>query len=236
MNTVKKLFGEDCHVERPQNNTDCIEYIFRTDKRKFNMFECGTRPMNNGVHSMADMLQNCATIDDVKTLYPDTYIRFHKGIEKVYENKNQQNRFFKKINVTWIAGSTGTGKTRTAFELGAQSVIYNNGFYSDWGSCKTICIEELRGEIPYAELLKLCDSYHNYYYVNIKGGQKRIDLDHIIITSPLTPWECYPKQMQKIDSILQLIRRITTIEFRYPDQPDRAHNAKVQWDWLIKKI
>ena len=91
---------------------------------------------------------------------------------------------------------------------------YNNGFFSDWMDNRIICIEELRGEIPYNELLKLLDGYHNYYSVNIKGGTKLVDLDKIYITSPLHPRECYRRQNEKSDSINQLLRRITEIKLK----------------------
>lgn len=207
---VKELFGNDCHCETPINNTAAINYVLNDKSRKHNFHEYGKRPMNSGCYSMTEILDECDSISDVMDKYPDTFIKYHKGIEEIYKNKIKEIRYSKPF-VAWLYGSTGKGKTKYAVYLKCCNVVYNNGFYSDWGTNKNISIEELRGEIPYKELLKLLDGYHNYYQVNIKGGQKLIDLDNIIITSPYPPEEVYRRQVDKNDSIDQLLRRITVI-------------------------
>lgn len=207
---VKKLFGHDCHVESPSKNSHCIEYVLDKSKRKTNNVEFGKRPMNNGIHNMEEILE-CNSVTEVIEKYPDTYVKFRRGIDDVINNKISKNRYYKPPEVIWLYGGTGTGKTRIAFEDGATNVTYVNGFFSDWGDARIICVEELRGEIPYKELLKLLDGYHNYYFVNIKGGQKYIDLDKIYITSPKPPNEVY-YNIDINDSIDQLLRRITTIK------------------------
>lgn len=217
MKAVKKLFGETAHCEIPHKNSECIKYVLNTEKRKFNFQEFGSKPMDNGVHSMEAVLE-CNSVTEVMETMPDTYVKFRKGIVDIIQNKKSKNRYYKQPKVVWTYGPTGTGKTREAFEAGAVNVTYNNGFFSDWRDARIICIEEMRGEIPYKELLKLLDGYHNYYFANIKGGEKLIDLDAIYITSPLHPQACYPKQCQKADSINQLLRRITELKSTYPNQ------------------
>lgn len=223
MKAVKKLFGNEAHCKKPRKNSDCIGYVLRSEgTRKHDFQEFGDKPMDNGVHKMEDVLE-CNTVTEVMERMPDVYVRFRNGIKDLMENKKSKQRYFKPIKVIWIYGPSGTGKTREAFEAGAVNVTYNNGFYSDWGDARVICIEELRGEIPYNELLKLLDSYHNYYHVNIKGGQKLIDLDAVYITSPLHPSACYPRQVQKADSIQQLLRRITELKTTYHTIEDDYH-------------
>lgn len=208
MNCIKRLFGNECHLEKPHKNSECIAYVLDNTKRKHDFNEVGTRPMDNGVHKMEEILQ-CDSVSEVMEQYPDTYIRYRKGIIDLMEHKKAKQRYFKQPEVIYICGSTGKGKTRRAFEDGAVNVTYENGFFSDWGDARCICIEEFRGQIPYAEMLKLLDGYHNYYFVNIKGGQKYIDLDKIYITSPYCIEDCYPRQCQKVDSIEQIKRRVT---------------------------
>lgn len=210
MTGVKKLFGNDCHVEIPHRNSDCIKYVLNTEKRKHDFQEFGTKPMDNGVHRMEEVLQ-CNSVQEVMETMPDTYVKYRRGITDLIEHKKSKNRYYKPPEVIWIYGPTGTNKTRTAFEGGAVNVIYNNGFFSDWGDARIICIEELRGQIPYSTLLQLLDGYHNYYSVNIKGGQKYVDLDKIYITAPKSPEETYYNQCTHTDSIDQLMRRITTV-------------------------
>lgn len=140
--------------------------------------------------------------------------RYFRDIKSEQINERaRERRCFKPIEFYWFHGPTGTGKSRAAFEEGAYPVIYNNGFFSDWGENRILVIEETRGEIPYAKLLQLADGYHGYYAFNIKGGQRILDIDKLIVTSPLRPEECYPRQCQKRDSIQQLMRRVTKLVF-----------------------
>lgn len=210
MKAVKKLFGANCHLEKPHRNSDSIKYVLNTEKRKYAFQEFGVKPMDNGIHRMEEVLE-CKDVTEVMELMPDTYVKFRKGIIDLMEHKKSKERYFKPPEVIWICGRTGRGKTRKAFEDGAVNVEYSNGFFDDWGDAKVICIEELRGEIPYRTLLKLLDGYHNYYRINIKGGFKFVDLDRIYITSPSMPEDIYRVQCTKEDGIEQLMRRITQI-------------------------
>ena len=161
---------------------------------------------------------------DIEELKASLSFHYFSAVQKLEASKKKDPEF-KPVKVTWIYGPTGTGKTRVAMERGAKCVKYRNGFWNDWGDARIVCIEELRGEVPYAELLEFIDSYHNYYTVNIKGGWKYIDFDEIYITSPLRPEECYPKQAQKQDSISQLLRRIDELICTAPPADLGAQDA-----------
>lgn len=211
LTAVKKLFGNNCHAEQPHRPSECIKYVLNTQKRKHDFQEFGEKPMDNGVHKMEDVLE-CSTVTEVMETMPDTYVKFRRGITDLMQNKQSKNRYFKPPEVIWIYGKTGLGKTREAFEAGAVNVDYNNGFFSDWGDARVICLEEQRGQIPYNILLKLLDGYHNYYSVNIKGGYKFVDLDAIYITGPRSPEETYYNQVSYADGIDQLLRRLTVIK------------------------
>lgn len=218
---VKKLFGNDCHVERYiHSNSDCIKYVkgeIHDDNHiKSNILEHGTMPMDNGKHRIHEIINNYDNITDIMENEPQLYCQYRNGIKDLMENKNRKNRFIKPPIVIWTYGPTGTGKTDEAFNAGARNVDYNNGFFTDWGNDRIISLEEMNGQIPYKTLLKLTDQYHNYYEVNIKNGSKLVDLDVIYITSSKHPIECYPNQCER-DSIKQLLRRITSIKCTDPN-------------------
>lgn len=195
------------HIEIQRGtNSDADKYCRKEGKI---VYEFGKCPNNNGQKNIAEIIESCETIGEIMQKEPETYCQYRNGIRDLMREKQSKNRFFKQPTVIWIYGKTGTGKTRAAFEDGAIPVEYNNGFFSDWGDAKTICIEEFRGGIPYGTLLKLLDGYHNYYQINIKGGQKFVDLDKIYITSPLKPDEII--FTGGADSIDQLLRRITEV-------------------------
>lgn len=212
--SVKKLFGNDCHLKKIFNNSGCIKYvkgeIKDEHKKKSNILEYGTVPMDNGKKRIAEVIEKYDNISDIMQAEPEMYCQYRNGIKDIIADKQRKNRYVKPPKVIWTYGPTGTGKTKRAFEAGARNVDYNNGFFTDWGSDRIISIEEMNGQIPYKILLKITDQYHNYYEVNIKGGSKLVDLDEIYITSSKHPRECYPNQDTR-DSIKQLLRRITEI-------------------------
>lgn len=206
---VKKLTHCDSHIERCfGKNSEAIAYCTKDGEI---ICEKGIKPNDNGIKNIKQIIDESKNISEIMENEPETYCKYRQGLNELMLNKQRKNRKCEPIKFTWIYGSTGKGKTKYAFEKGAVPVEYNNGFFSDWKDAKIICIEELRGEIPYRILLKLSDIYHNYYEINIKGGQKLIDIDELIITSPYPPEEVYKGQVTKEDSINQLLRRITKL-------------------------
>lgn len=222
---IKKLTSEESHIEMVQGTiSQAVDYC----KKDGNItYEFGKQPNDNGHHNIAELVENYNTITEIMEQHPETYCRNRNGLKDLYELKNRKNRLYKPPEVYWIYGRTGTGKTKMAFENNATNVEYNNGFLSDWGDAKIISIEEMRGEIPYKTLLKLTDAYQNYYHVNIKGGQKLVCLDIIYITSPDLPENIYRNQVNHIDSIDQLKRRITKVIHMIPDPSSRGGEEEV---------
>ena len=194
----RKTYG--AHIEKcrgtPQQN---VAYIKKDGNILDEIGECRNW---GGMHLTISELLTLPK-DDVPVQYYNTYVKA--------KSEQRGERYYKPPTVEWHYGPTGSGKTRKAFEDGAENVIFSNGFFSDWGDARIISIEEMRGQIPFDELLRLTDGYHNYYKVNIKGGAKYVDLDKIYITSPKRPEECYPHQREN-DCIDQLLRRISVIE------------------------
>ena len=176
-------------------------------------FEYGDRPAQGARTDLQQALESFQTIEDFMTEEPEMYCKYRNGIKDIYALRERSKpKYFEPVEVIWNYGETGTGKTREAFEdPESVNVDYANGFFSDWGTAKTISLEEMNGTIPYKQLLKLLDGYHNYYQVNIKGGQKLINLKKIYITSSEHPARIYRRQNEKEGSIDQLIRRCTKI-------------------------
>ena len=160
------------------------------------------------------------TIQEAREMDPDnvgnlpvTLYRQVKQLRADWEVEKAKERgpYFQPVQVFWICGPTGTGKTQRVVAAGATTVTYNNGFFSDWGNSKIIAFEEFRGEVPYRLILQLTDSYHGYYTVNIKGSHKVVDIDCIYFTSPFLPEMVYFQQARDHDLIDQFLRRITEI-------------------------
>lgn len=227
-----KTEGADVEVARgtPAQSRDYV-------KKEGNiLFEDGVCPEDSQKKSALTIRQvRDMPKEEILDLRASAY-RYIRDIKSDLLNETiRENKHVKPIDFEWYYGPTGTGKSRTAMETGGTPVIYDHGFFSDWGEAKIIILEEFRGEIPYPKMLQLTDRYHGYYTFNIKGGQRVLDIQKLIVTSPYRPEECYRQQVQKTDSIQQLMRRITRLvhfqssgdatdedprEIRVPEVPD----------------
>lgn len=190
---------KSCHASNLHNINYC--------KKDRDFDEYGTPPNDDGKHNLIEKLGEFSNLEEFMENEPETYCKWRNGVKDLWAIKQASKRFWQPIVVRWIAGPSGSNKTREAFEAGCVPVVYNNGYFSDWGGARKIVFEEFRGQIPYGEILKITDDYHNYYTVNIKGSQKMIDLDEVWFTSPLLPEEAYPGMTGK-DNLSQLKRRI----------------------------
>lgn len=171
--------------------------------------ECPIRSANKKGISIKDVMEMDQT--QILELRASSF-NYVRNIRSELLNTQIRNaKHYAPIDFEWYYGPTGTGKSRKAFQEGATPIQYANGFFTDWAGSKVLVYEEFRGQVPYHLILQLTDAYHGYYCLNIKGGFRVLDIDKLIVTSPLRPEECYPRQCQKRDSIQQLVRRITKL-------------------------
>lgn len=141
--------------------------------------------------------------------------------EKLYEYKPLSAEY-KKRQVYWFWGSTGSGKTRAAYDLVKEQgkdfwrSTLNGGswFNGYWGQPIAILDEVRAKKWPYGDMLELLDGYE--IRIPNKGGFTIWNPEIVIITSPKKPEDCYEGQLQFGDGhIDQLLRRITEVrEFK----------------------
>lgn len=116
----------------------------------------------------------------------------------------------RECRVFW--GKTGTGKSRRAWDeagLEAYSKDPRSKFWDGYQSEEHVVIDEFRGGIDIAHLLRWLDRYP--VRVEIKGSSKPLLAKVIWITSNLRPSQWYPDVDQ--DTVDALMRRMTVEEF-----------------------
>ena len=105
MKAVKKLFGNDAHVEIPKINSECIDYVLNKDSRKYDFEEFGKRPNNNG----------CRTIGELKKLeedeVPPQFAKIWQRLKDEAANDIDIEDWHKDVGVYYIQGPSGIGKT-----------------------------------------------------------------------------------------------------------------------------
>lgn len=184
------------------------------------------------------------------------YAKAKNRIENVWQKKQQKQaeewreemlRAGRSIDVIYIYGQAGTGKTRLAKDYAEKS----DGDYFITGSSRdpfqlyegqsTIILDELRpSTFPYNDLLKLLDPFNTRSNAPSRYFDKALTADLIIITTPYSPKEFYRRIIEsdkhfdeRIDSYYQLARRLGLVMFLTKDFMQVAFFDKHQQDFVL---
>ena len=145
---------------------------------------------------MSDVVAVATSFQSVRMC--ECYLKYH-----------ERTRNWKPV-VKWYYGTTGTGKTKTAYE--ECSAPYTTGktikWWEGYDAHEEVIIDDFRKTFcSFEELLKLLDRYA--YRVECKGGSRQLLATKIIITSAYSPQELYCDSEENIN---QLLRRIDEIK------------------------
>eukprot|EP00912_Choanoflagellata_sp_UC4_P001867 UC4_evm1s1199 len=120
---------------------------------------------------------------------------------------SEKPRPIKPIEVIWIYGDPGAGKTKYAYEMYPE--IFRPLSYKWWEGYdghKQVLLDDLRKSwCKYEELLKVLDIYP--FRVETKGGSRQVQYDIIVITCPEPPEDFFICE----ENQLQLTRRINKV-------------------------
>lgn len=110
--------------------------------------------------------------------------------------------------VIWVYGPSGTGKTHTAYELFPEAWISGESlrWWQGYNRHKVAIFDDFRKDFcKFHTLLRILDKYP--MTVEVKGGNRQLVADIIIITSCYHPAQMYDTR----EDIWQLIRRCSAI-------------------------
>lgn len=205
------------------------EYCTKEDKTGY--FEHGQMQEQGKRNDLISVVRTLRTHNSLSDLILDdesaaVYIKYPKGIEK-YSKLLRTNDVRERPTVIWLHGTTGTGKSFTAYHssrclFGPEQYwpSLGDGFkwFDGYRGQRAVELAELRGDnIEYAFLLRLLDIYP--LEVPIKGDYAPWQPELIWITSPFDPLNC---GFRFVDSTNQLLRRCTLIAETPTDLP-RVH-------------
>ena len=153
------------------------------------------------------------------------------------EWREEMKKSGKQINVIWISGKAGTGKTSLARKYAEKSnrpyfiTGSSRDIFQNYSGEHTMIIDEFRADmIKYPDLLRILDPFGSQVMAPSRYNDKPLACDLIIITSPYDPVEFYKQLFRQapvncVDSLEQLLRRITlTIKM------DVSHIRAVEYD------
>lgn len=214
-------------------NFDYIHLIVKTKKRiKFNL----TGRDELVIKGLLDKLYlGEITKEDVeKQLSGSQYAKAKNRIESVYQKHieivaDEWRNYMRKNNLTieviWIYGTAGVGKTRLAKEYASK---YGENYFITGSSRdpfqhyegqNIIILDELRPSIfQYSDLLKMFDPFNDEVMGASRYFDKPLTANVFIITSPYKPKDFYSKIIEEnkkfdvgTDTFKQLARRIDLV-------------------------
>lgn len=226
MASLKKLFGNSCHVERPHFNSLAIQYVkgeipgegkSMNEVRKYNIKEFGEPPMDNGVSRTVAELKKMETPDELEWKQYHTYMQIHS------RDKIKRTEWHKpELKVYYFYGNdSGVGKSKAIqdwldehnieeFDL----VKHVGDFWHIQGDGTGVAVyDEFRdSHMPVSEFINFID--YNIHSLNIKGGSLKNKYHTILISSIQNPHRIYRNQPE--ETRRQWLRRINIIEIGKP--------------------
>lgn len=226
MKSLKQL-KELCrriHAEKRQGSKQqASEYC----KKDGNYYEIGKLKDSKGKRSDLDKVRSMVAdgkpmgeIIEVCSNYQA--IRFAETLKK-YKQKGRD----WKTEVHWFYGPTGTGKTKTAFEMSKPDnrwiSLDSLKWWDGYDGQEDIIIDDFRGsDCRLKTLLRILDRYE--YRIEYKGGSTQLLAKRIFITCPYHPKNVY-RNLEQSEDIKQLLRRIDhIIKFEPIDYMDKLVN------------
>lgn len=175
-------------------------------------YEIGERPVGQGKRSdfvvVRTLLAEGASMNEIIDL--STSYQSVRSAEIIRRYK-QKKRKVQPIEIIWLWGETGTGKTRWCFDNYPDLYrVCDNHWWCGYETQDTILIDDLRADwFSYRKLLQYTDIYP--FSVQIKGTHAEVQFTRLLITSPLSPSQMFAHLMEENNN--QLLRRITKIKY-----------------------
>lgn len=239
-NTVRAQVGVKC-VPRYKNSTDdkLIDYC----QKDHDFTEYGTRPAQGertDLETLRDQIAaGTTTVDDILREHPSIYHQYGRTLCALEDSYMRDRYRTEQTHGLWVYGCTGLGKSNYAFHLFRPKTHYvfkyeSSGWQDGYRQQPIVIMDEFRGQIPYAQMLRILDRHPSEYWSRRNREPVPFVSKKVIITSSLHPTQVY-KNLARDDNIAQLLRRLRIIHLTelhdedfdittLPDAPSHAEN------------
>jgi len=237
--TVKLMIGNRCHIESMRGTPQqSLTYCSKEDLLPFVKGVMPSPGKRNDIHDVCERVLQGETLRQLAQ-DPDVgavaIVKYHKGLT-ILRSLSRPPRLAPPV-VLWLHGETGTGKTRSCYELGRALVSGEEPLDDIWISSGSLrwfdgydgqsvaIIDDFRSKdvANFAFLLRLLDRYP--FKVEFKGGFIEWTPAYIFITSPYSPLRTFAKRNEHLpEDLNQLNRRLTDIfdMEHYPGEDGRV--------------
>ena len=149
------------------------------------------------------------TVQDVRVVQADTYVRFHSGVDKVVAALRARRHWMP--HVYYLHGAAGVNKSRIAHNVCKGSVYFkppDTLWFDGYNGEDVVVINDLRkSTFTFSYLLDLLDRYD--FQVEVKGGYAPMLAKVFMITCSKPHHELWAELHGTVnDNLKQLTRRI----------------------------
>lgn len=195
---ISKRYG-GCWMCRPFKLQNYINYCMKEESRMEGPWELGERPMQGSRtdgEEVKEMILGGAKVRDIAINAPDYYIRYHKGVEKLYNLIKCEDRVPGQLVCKWFWGKSGVGKTRAATRdaieiAGERPYIKDSSKWWDmYNGEKVVIIDDYNpsGGLDFRTFLRLTDKWQPFMG-EYKGGYTKVSATVIYLTCEHPPSE-----------------------------------------------
>lgn len=146
-----------------------IDYVKKEETSIGPVYEYGDIPKEQGSNDISseilELIKDGATFDDIAMTFTSYYIRYENNLRKLYDlvkTKHFKNNW-RTLEVIYVSGDTGTGKTRSIMEHYGYSNVYRTSNYKNpfdtYDGQDVIVFEEFRNSLPLSDMLNYLDGY-----------------------------------------------------------------------------
>jgi len=204
-NSIKKEYPM-AHIEAAKGTPKQAADYCKKENAYIEGGELPQQGTRSDLDEVKDILKTTGKMSDV--VEKATSYQSVRMAEAILKYKETPRDF--KPQVLWFHGSTGTGKSKEAYEiLGADcyTCLSTGKWFEGYDAHENVLIDDMRRDfMKFHELLRLLDRYA--MRVECKGGSRQFKAKKIIITSAFHPRDLFETR----EDIGQLLRRIDTIK------------------------
>lgn len=213
--SVTRVFGRGVHAELSRSEA-AESYCTKEETRVGEPFELGAKPFRRNSRTDWDAVWKAAQIGDLQAIPANVRVVSYHALRAIQSDFSSP-RFIDRA-VTVYYGSTGTGKSHRAWDeagIGAFAKCPRTKFWDGYQNQVNVVIDEFRGGIDIAHLLRWFDRYP--VRLEIKGSSRPSNVERVWITSNLEPRSWYPEL--DLASLDALMRRLNVVEMNTPFLP-----------------
>ena len=206
--------GDQSHAEWEANGTAGPNYGKNADV--FEEGEISSQGRRNDIEACTTLIMEGHRMRQVAVDNPVAFVKFNRGLIAFKQIMVKPRCSRPEVIVRY--GPTGSGKTLlakyetndayvwTAKQMSSGQTAWFDGYDNE----SEVVFEEFRGQIAFDSMLNILDRYD--CKVQVKGAMCEFVATKIVLTSPIPPWEWYPRNAANLrDNIAQLQRRISRV-------------------------